>query len=404
MALVHMRDMLRHAFENNYAVGAFDLVSLDFLEAVIDAAERCRAPVILSVAEPHFAHYDIELMMPAVEAAARRAEVPVAIQLDHGASLESAARAINLGCNGVMLDASSRELPDNISATKAVVDMAHACGVPVTGELGHVGEGKDSNEHSPLTIPSEAKAYVERTGVDFLAVSIGNVQGCNKGRTKLDFARLKQLKHNLNIPLVIHGGSGLDEEQYRRLSAHGISMINYFTRLSEVAAEAMRSQAKEPSRGSFIKLKQGVKEAVGDEAERCMRLFGSAGRAAETLAQCGSWAPVEHLIIYNLDKVSDEQTYAMIAEGRRVLSQIPGVREVFSGEMCREGGKYRFSWLVRFCHPAVIDSYREHPEHVKFADTHFRPIAGDRISIDYQEVVAGAPAMEKSWGQVSGFS
>ena len=109
MPLVNMRDMLYHAYDNHYAVGAFDLVSLDFLEAVIDAAESCRSAVILSIAEPHFAYYDFELMLPAIEAAAKRASVPVAIQLDHGSSLESAIKAINLGCNGVMLDASNED-------------------------------------------------------------------------------------------------------------------------------------------------------------------------------------------------------------------------------------------------------------------------------------------------------
>lgn len=165
MPLVNMRDMLYHAYDNNYAVGAFDLVSLDFLEAVIGAAESCRSAVILSIAEPHFAHYDFELMLPAVEAAAKRASVPVAIQLDHGSSLESAIKAINLGCNGVMLDASNQSFSDNIEHTRAVVEMAHQCGVSVVGELGYVAgqEGEGAEQHpgeTTFTLPSEAKAYV----------------------------------------------------------------------------------------------------------------------------------------------------------------------------------------------------------------------------------------------------
>ncbi|HHO58620.1 MAG TPA: class II fructose-bisphosphate aldolase, partial [Thiotrichales bacterium] len=114
MPLVNMRDMLHHAYENHYAVGAFDLVSLDFLEAVVDAAEQCRSAVILSIAEPHFSSYDFELLLPAVEAAAKRASVPVAIQLDHGRQLDTVIKAINLGCNGVMFDASERDFSDNI--------------------------------------------------------------------------------------------------------------------------------------------------------------------------------------------------------------------------------------------------------------------------------------------------
>ena len=133
MALINMRDMLYHAYRNGYAVGAFDLVSLEFLEGIMAAAERCHSPVILSLAESHFDYFDFELIMPAVEAAARRASVPVAIHLDHGSNLKSAISAINLGCNGVMVDASHESFSDNLRCTSAVVEMAHACGVPVEG-------------------------------------------------------------------------------------------------------------------------------------------------------------------------------------------------------------------------------------------------------------------------------
>ena len=286
MALVNMRDMIYHAYDNNYAVGAFDLISLVFLEAVIDAAERCRAAVILSIAEPQFAHYDYQLLLPAVEAAAKRASIPVAIQLDHGRSLESAVNAINLGCNGVMLDASDQQLPDNIRATRAVVEMAHRCGVPVVGELGYVAgnEGEGAELHpgeTSFTNPAEAKAYVERTGVDFLAVSIGTVQGRMKGRAKLDYPRLKQLNQALNIPLVIHGGSGLNEDQFRKLTSYGIAKINYYTALSDIAAKAMRQRSRENPGGSAIDIKRNVKQAISTEVQRCLRLWGCAGRAAE---------------------------------------------------------------------------------------------------------------------------
>jgi len=394
MALVNMRDMLYHAYENNYAVGAFDLVSLDFLEAVIDAAERCRAPVILSVAEPHFAHYDIELMLPAVEAAAARASVPMAIQLDHGASVASATRAINLGCNGIMLDASNRILPENISATKAVVDIAHGCGVPVVGEVGHVGNNPDGgvddhNDESTFTVPSEARAFVERTGVDFLSVSIGTIQGRVKGRTKLDFQRLKQIHQAVNIPLVLHGGSGLDEDQFRRLTLLGVAKINYFTALSDIAAQTLRGEIKKNRHSSFVDMKKGVKAAVGNEVERCMRLWGSAGRAAEVASQCQSWLPVEHMVIYNVEGVTREDAEAMMAEGRRVLGAIPGVRQVFTGAAIKESAGYQYCWLVRLVHPAVIESYRMHPDHMAFADKLFRPLTPGRISVDYQQILAG---------------
>lgn len=394
MALVNMRDMLYHAYEHGYAVGAFDLISLEFLEGVMDAAERCRASVILSVAESHSEYFDFELLMPAVEAAARRATVPVAIHLDHGSSLESAVRAIKLGCNAVMVDVSHEPFFDNINHTSRVVEMAHACGVPVEGELGYVPgvEGEDA-EHHPgdmaYTTVAEAKGYVDRTGVDFLAVSIGTVHGRMKGKPKLDYHRLKQINAALGIPLVIHGGTGLNDDQFRRLIANGVAKINYFTALADAAAARIRESVRASSSNGYTRLTKDISTVISAEAERCMRLWGSAGRAAEVLARCRPWSPVEHLIVYNVAGISEHEVQMMMAEGRKVLGSIPGVRNVITGTAVKEGVQYRYVWLVRFVHPAVIDSYREHPEHVSFADNLFRPVAGDRMSIDYHIVESG---------------
>ena len=401
MPIVSMRDMLYHAYENQYAVGAFDLVSLDFLEAVIDAAESCRSAVILSIAEPHFAHYDFELMLSAVETAAKRASIPVAIQLDHGGSLESAVKAINLGCNGVTLDASNQEFFDNIEKTRAVVDMAHKCGVPVVGELGYVagqvGEGAEQHPgEASLTVPSEAKAYVERTDVDFLAVSIGTVQGRMKGRVKLDYVRLKQLNKAVNIPLVIHGGSGLDEDQFQKLTSNGVAKIDYYTALSDVAANAMRKCCKDNPKGSFIDLKKGVKAAIGVEVKRCLRQWGSAGRAAEVLEQCEPWLTVEHHIIYNVDIDRNQSLDNLVSIGKKMLSQIPGVRDVFMGEAIKEKSKYRFCWSVRFAHQAALDNFREQREFKSFLNNQLAPGVSGIISIDYKENPQTGPSGKRA--------
>ena len=389
MALVNMRDMLYHAYRNGYAVGAFDLVSLEFLEGIMAAAERARSPVILSLAESHFNYFDFELIMPAVEAAARRATVPVAIHLDHGASLDSAVQGINLGCNGIMVDASHHALSDNMRMTRTIVDMAHACGVPVEGELGYVPgvEGEDAERHPggiAYTTVAEAKGYVEHTGVDFLAVSIGTVHGRMKGEPNLDYQRLEQINDALDIPLVIHGGTGLNDDQFKRIIANGVTKINYYTALADMAGARIRDNVIFKHKEGHTGLMKGVKEVISAEVERCMRLWGSFDRASEILAQCTPWAPVEHMIIYNVAGVTRQVTEAMMAEGRRVLSAIPGVRDVVTGHAVKEDAKYCYTWLVRFCHPAVIDSYREHPVHVAFADKMFRPVAAERISIDYQ--------------------
>ena len=390
MALVNMQDMLYHAYENKYAVGAFDLVSLDFLEAVIEAAENCRAPVILSLAEPYFCHFDFELMMAAVEAAAKRAAVPVAIQLDHGGSLHTAVRAIQLGCNSVMLDASGLELRENIKLTRDVVGMAHGCGVPVVGEVGYVAgqEGEGAQLHPgemTLTNPAEAKCFVEQTGVDFLAISIGTIQGRSKGRTKLDFQRLKKLNQSVNIPLVIHGGSGLSDEQFRKLPTLGVAKINYYTALSDAAAKAMRRQIRQNPAGSFIDLKKGVKEAIGEEVERCLKLWGSSGRAAEVLGQSAPWREVEQLIVHNVFSAEQQNVDRLMREGKAQLQQIAGVRCVFCGQALRAEDRYQFSWRIRFASEKVLQGFYQTPQYLHFKNTLFNHFAADSLSINYRD-------------------
>lgn len=391
MPLVNMKDMLQHAYRNSYAVGAFDLVSLDFLDGIMAAAEQHSSPVILSLAESHFDYFDFDLLMPAVVSAAKRATIPVAIHLDHGATLKSAIRAINLGCNGVMVDASHQTLDENIETTSAIVKMAHGCGVPVEGELGYVPgvEGEDAERHPgevAYTTAEEAKQYFDATCIDFLAISIGTVHGRMKGNPKLDFERLDEINSALKLPLVIHGGTGLSDEQFRQLIVNGVAKINYYTALSDAAANQVRENVQTSPDGGFTNLTRGVSEAITEEVGRCMLLWGSSGHANSVLAESGLWTPVEHLIIYNVTGIEEQQARAMIAEGESVLSTIPGVLEVVTGQAVKPDADYRYTWLVRFCHPAVIDSYRDHPLHVAFADNHFRPVAGGRISIDYQAI------------------
>lgn len=388
MPRVNMKDMLAHAHKEGYAVGAYDLVSLHFLEGIMEAAECDRAPVILSLAESHFRHFDFALAMAAAVAAAERASVPVAIHLDHGESLQSAIDAIGLGCNGVMIDASHLPFAENVAHTREVVEMAHGCGVPVEGELGYVPgvEGEDAELHPGelrMTTPEEAEAYVRETGVDFLAVSIGTVHGRMTGSPRLDIDRLAAINVRLGIPLVIHGGTGLEEAQYRALIANGVSKINYFTALSDAAADAILRNAKAGARG-YTGLTEGVHVAIEAECRRMNALWGAAGKAEACLAACRPWHEVEHLIIYNVEGIDEAEALARAHEGKRVLGAIPGVRRTEHGVSLRPDARYRFAWLIRFAAPEVVESYRTHPDHMRFADEKFRPVAADRISIDYE--------------------
>ena len=390
MPLVHMGDMLRHAYANHYAVGAFDVVSLDFISGVIAAAEEQQAPVILSLAESHFAYFDFELLMAAVVRAAERTSVPVAIHLDHGETLESAIRAINLGCTGVMVDASNLPLEENIAHTKAVVYMAHACGIPVEGELGYVPgvEGEDAERHPGdviYTSASNAKRYLEETEVDFLAVSIGTVHGRMQGEPNLDIGQLAQINRALGIPLVIHGGTGLSDEQFARLIENGVSKINYYTALADASGERIAANCQTAGNHGYTNLTKGVSDAVQREAARCIDLWGGSGRADALLEHCRPWLPVEHAILFNTEGLDTAGVEAMMSEGRRILGAIPGVLRVFTGHAVKQDAPYLHSWLVRFAARPVIDSYREHPAHKAFADQRFRPYAGGRVSIDFEE-------------------
>jgi fructose-bisphosphate aldolase class II len=388
MPLVNMRDMLVHARGNHYAVGAFDIVSLELLQGVLRGAEACRAPVILNFVVPQFKYYDFEMLMAATVAGAQRSPVPVAIHLDHAADLDGIVRGIRLGCNGVMFDGSHLPFEENVKRTRAIVEVAHACGIPVEGEIGvvssYAGEAETDGAPGMYTWPDEARQYVRQTKVDFLSVSIGTGHGLSDERSRLDLERLARISRVVDVPLVIHGGSGLSDAESKCLINRGVARINYYSALSLIASRRIRSNSLEDPNAGYMALLHGVSDAIGREVERCLRVWGAAQRADAVLAAAAPWNEVEHLIIYNLEGGTERQAEAMMAQGRRVLAQVPGVRRVFSGRSVREGDKYRYCWLVRFAHPKVIDSYRIHPEHVAFADDWFRPCAADRISIDYQ--------------------
>lgn len=392
MPLVDMRDMLDHAYQNNYAIGGFGLVSLDFLEAIIMTAEFCRSPVILNLSEPLFHQHDFSLIMPAVERAAHHAKVPVAIHFDHAKKHESIVQAINLGCNSVMLDVSSETFPVNIIQTSRVTEIAHACGTAVEGILGFVGgsEGENANNHlgeAIYTSAEEAKAYIERTHVDFLAVSIGTIHGRQPNRSpKLDFKRLKRINDELGIPLVLHGGSGLVEEQYHKLILNGVAKINCYTELSDIAAAVIRSNVQTRNKKGYIESLHGVKDCLHEQIKLYMHLWGSAGRAAEVLIQCRAWQPVEQIIIYTIDNRYLNQLDSLMEQGQKTLMIIPGVRHVFSGWALSESNQYRLCWRVQLAHADVINNYQSHPEYDIFFNQLSRSVDPEKINLTFTSV------------------
>ena len=295
-----------------------------------------------------------------------------------------------------MVDASHLAIGENIDATRAVVDMAHACGVTAEGALGYVPgvEGEDAERHPgpvQFTTVGEAQDFARLTGVDCLAVSIGTVHGRMQGKPRLDWARLKDINAALGIPLVIHGGTGLTDEQFRKLVSLGVAKINYYTALADRAGAAIGAAAKAGAKGHAA-LVAGVREAVAREAERCIRVFGSAGRAAEALASCAPWLNIEHVVVYDAPQVDEARLRAVMIEGQRALSAIPGVREVEVGSVADNGAAYRHCWLIRFAAPEVVESFKHHPAHVAFAEHHFRPIAPNRLTTDFRVADAATGA------------
>lgn len=251
MSLATMKEVLSQSVEKKYAVGAFDTMDRVFTEAIIGAAEAKGVPVILMTVEWAFEKPDVELFMGYLVERCRRATVPVALHLDHGSSFEAVMKAIHYGCTSVMLDGSSLPFEENVALTKKVVEVAHACGITVEAEIGHVagheGNMLDGNvaDESAYTTVDEAIRFYEQTQVDCLAVAIGTVHGVYKGTPKLDYERLQAIRDALPIPIVMHGGSGLSPEDFKKAVAHGINKINFFTGMSLGAAEAVKKLMKE---------------------------------------------------------------------------------------------------------------------------------------------------------------
>ena len=254
MPLVTLKEILSEAVAKKYAVGAFDAAEHGFVEAIIKAAEEKVVPVILMLTEGFLGLVDLDNFMPYVLDRIRRSPVPVALHLDHGTSFEVCVKAIHYGFSSVMIDGSTLPYAENVALVKKVVEVAHLCGVSVEAELGHVGGGEGDLrtgsvvDKSSFTRPEEAVRFVQETNVDALAVAIGTVHGVYQGAPELDFELLKELRSALDLPLVLHGGTGLTEQDYRKVVAHGINKINYFTGMSLAAVAAVK-QAIEDREG-----------------------------------------------------------------------------------------------------------------------------------------------------------
>lgn len=277
--LVNLNDVLRPAQQGHYAVGLFNTTDTDMLQAAIEAAEEMRAPIIIGTAEVLLPYGELQLIAPSVIAAAKRAKVPVVVHYDHGLTFDRCMEALRLGFSSVMYDASAKPYAQNIQETREIVRIAHAFGATVEGEIGHVGnaDGSDPAGEDRYTTLQEATDYLRDTGVDALAIAIGTAHGAYKTAPKLSFDRLAQIRAAVDAPLVLHGGSGLSDDDFRRAVQGGIAKVNIFTDLC-LAGMAAQKQAVAENR-DYLSARNLKKDAIREAVMKKMALFGCQNKA-----------------------------------------------------------------------------------------------------------------------------
>ncbi|BCZ26980.1 fructose-bisphosphate aldolase [Claveliimonas bilis] len=282
MPLVTSEKMLAEAREGGYAVGAFNVENMEMVKAVIAAAEEVKAPVMLQTTPSTVKYGTLETYFAMVSAEAKKASVPVCLHLDHGSSFELAVQAIKAGYTSVMIDGSHEDFEHNVELTKKVVDVAKACGIPVEAELGKVG-GKEDDleaEEDGNTDPQEAKEFVDRTGVSSLAIAIGTAHGFYAGTPVLDKERVSEVKELVSVPLVLHGASGLSDEDVKECVRRGMCKVNFATELRVAYTEAGKKLLQEKPE-TFDPKKLGIAgmEAVKELVKERMCVCGCNGKA-----------------------------------------------------------------------------------------------------------------------------
>ena len=290
--LVSLKELMEDAEKDGYAVGAFNVSNLESLMAIMQAAEETGRGVILNYAEVHAPFLSMEQAALIMLDAAKKAKVPVCVHLDHGSSMESCIQAIRLGFTSVMLDASAEDYETNVRETKEIVRLAHSVGVTVEAELGHIFSSDMGLAESPkeaetlesfdsaedvYTDPATAKDFVERTGVDVLAIAFGTTHGIYTKKPKLDLERITKIKDAVDIPFVMHGGSGLSKEEFQTAIRNGIRKINYYTYMTLAGGRAVKEalDQKSPDENVFFHdIPMIAVEAMRENVKEAIQVFG----------------------------------------------------------------------------------------------------------------------------------
>ena len=284
MSLVSMAEILRDAQKGGYAIGAFNCNNMAIVQAIVAAAEAEKSPVIVQASQGAMRYAGIEYIAAMTCLAAEKASVPVALHLDHGTSFAQVMNCVRNNFTSVMIDGSQLSLEDNIALTKKVVEAVRPLGISVEAELGKIGGTEDdisvSAEDALFTDPNEAEIFVRETQVDALAVAIGTAHGQYKGVPKLDFDRLEEIRKRVDIPIVLHGSSGVPDEDIRKAISLGVSKVNIDTNIREAFMNAARKViAEHPNEIDPRKILGPAREATTEIIREKIRLFGSSGKA-----------------------------------------------------------------------------------------------------------------------------
>ncbi len=283
--LVTLKEILEEAEKKNIAIGSFNGPNLESLQAVMEAAEELQLPVIIQFAQCHECYNHLEEIGPILLEYAKRASVPVCVHLDHGETLDYLQKALEIGFTGIMYDGSTLDYEENVANTKKAVEMARKYGASVEAELGSMGRRESGggdrsgaeDETKIYTDPVQAKKFVEETGIDALACSFGTTHGIYLSKPKLDFTVVEKVREQAGqIPVVMHGGSGVSTEDFHAAVRAGVRKINYFTYMDKAAGEAMRqylSQLEEGKPAFYADAAVCMREAMKQNVMQAMRTF-----------------------------------------------------------------------------------------------------------------------------------
>ncbi|MGR6118015.1 class II fructose-bisphosphate aldolase [Aeribacillus composti] len=280
MPLVTMREIFASAEEDNFGIGAFSVANMEMVMGAIQAAEELRSPIILQIAEVRLKHSPLHLIGPLMVEAAKQSVVPVAVHFDHGLTYEKIKQALDIGFTSVMYDGSHLPLKENIEKTKEIVKLANFYGATVEAEIGRVGGSEDGSEDIEITITGveEAEKFAEETKVDALAIAIGNAHGVYKGEPNLRFDRLKEIDERVEIPLVLHGGSGIEENDFKECIKLGIRKINVATSTFNNVINHINKNVQSSSYTDYFVFHQDVIHAAYENVKYHIEIFGSSNR------------------------------------------------------------------------------------------------------------------------------